>query len=154
MSQHSSCWLARHQFFIKYCIAEKETFKGEEKIEFAVSTQAVMISAFYKVINWLYKRKKQVVLQMSTNWVLSSVLLLSFLKHLEFSPPWGTARMERRMNWLHDKVCIICAFTSSTLTNTSVGSPHVAKWIRTGHNSVLLQFNTYHAFYLVKGKKG
>lgn len=87
MSQHSSCWLARHQFFIKYCIAEKETFKGEEKIEFAVSTQALMISAFYKVINWLYKRKKQVVLQKSTGWVLSTVLLFSFLKHLNFPLP-------------------------------------------------------------------
>lgn len=57
MSQHSSCWLERHQFFIKYCRTERETFKGEGKIEFAVSARALMIMASHKVISGLGDRK-------------------------------------------------------------------------------------------------
>lgn len=109
MSQHSSCWLARHQFFIKYCITEKETFKGEKKIEFAVSAQAPMISAFYKVINWLYEGKKQVVLHRALQ-IKFSLLFYYFpsLSTLIFPLPWGTAYMARRMSWLHDKVILLC----------------------------------------------
>ena len=104
MSQHSSCWLAKHQFFIKYCITEKETFKGEEKIEFSVLAQALMILAFYKVINWLYEGK-QVVLHRALQ-IEFSLLLYIFpsLSTLIFPPPWSTAYMARRASWLHDKV--------------------------------------------------
>lgn len=59
LPQHSSCWLERHQFFIKYRITEGETFKGEGKIEFAVSARALMIMAFHKVISGLGDWKRQ-----------------------------------------------------------------------------------------------
>lgn len=90
MSQHSSCWLPRHQFFIKYCITEKETFKGEKKIEFTVSAQALMISAFYRVINWLCEGKKQVVLHQAVQIQLLLLFIYLFFfvpfpKHLDFS---------------------------------------------------------------------
>lgn len=54
---------SKTSIFHKILYNWKETFRGEKKkIEFAVSAQALMISAFYKVINWLYEGKKQVVL--------------------------------------------------------------------------------------------
>jgi len=58
-----------------------------------------------------------------------------------------------RMNWLYARQSLYhCAFTSAS-TNASFGSLHVATWIRTGHNSILLNLNTTMHFMLAKGKK-
>lgn len=150
MSQHSSCWLARHQFFIKYCITEKEAFK-REKIEFSVSAQALMISAFYKVINWLYGGKKQVALHRAIQIEFSLLFyFLFFLNHLDFFSSLRYCIRRKKNELAAQQSLYYCAFTS---TNTRVGSPHMAKWIRTGHSSILLKLPMMN-FTLAKKKKG
>ena len=149
MSQHSSCWLARHQFFIKYCVTEKETFKGEEKIEFAVSTQALMILAFYKVINWLCEGKKQVVLHTALQIEFSLLFYLFiffFLKHLDFP------HSLRHCTYGKKNDLAIC-MTKSIPLCLPFCLNKCQFWQPTGHNSILWNLNTTMHFMVAKGKK-
>lgn len=155
MSQHSSCWLARHQFFIKYCITEKETFKGEEKLNLLFQLR---LWWFWHFIRWLTDCMKEEASGTSFTelYRLSSLLFIylffSSLSTLISPTPWGTAHIAR-MSWLYAWQSLYhCAFASAS-TNASFGSLHVATWIRTGHNSILLNLNTTMHFMVAKGKK-
>jgi hypothetical protein len=103
MSQHSSCWLARHQFFIKYCITEKEAFKGEKKLNLLFQLR---LWWFLHFIRWL----TDCVMGGSTRYFAKlyrlSTFFFPFLKHLDF---WSSQRhcLRARRNWLHDKVYAI-----------------------------------------------
>lgn len=79
-------------------------------------------------------------------------LFFSSLSTLISPTPWGTAHIAR-MSWLYAWQSLYhCAFASAS-TNASFGSLHVATWIRTGHNSILLNLNTTMHFMVAKGKK-
>lgn len=110
-----------------------------------------MISAFYKVINWLYEGKKQVVLHKTLQIDFSYPFFFPYLGTLIF--PLQEALHSWRGEWVGfvTKPIYYCAFTSAS-TNASIGSPHVATWIRIGYNSILLILNAYDAFYVGKRK--
>lgn len=152
MSQHSSCWLARHQFFIKYCITEKETFKREKKLN---SLFQLRLWWFWHFVRWLTDcmgGKKQVVLHRAIQIEFSLLFyIFFFLNHLDFFPSLRHCICHKKNELASRQSLCYCAFTSAS-TNTSAGSPHEAKWIRTGHSSILLKVPTM-PFTLTKGKK-
>lgn len=107
MSQHSSCWLARHQFFIKYCITEKETFKRQKKLN---SLFQLRLWWFRHFIRWLTD-----CMEGRSKWYFTELYRLNslfcfiffFLNHLDF---FSSLR-----NCLHGKKNDLAAWQKSIL---------------------------------------
>lgn len=142
MSQHSSCWLARHQFFIKYCITEKETFKREKKLN---SLFQLRLWWFRHFIRWLTDCMEE-----RSKWYFTELYRLSslfyfifFLNHLDFFSSLRHCIRHKKNELAARQSLCYCVFTSAS-TNTSVGSLHVAKWIRIGHSCILLKLLMMH----------
>lgn len=94
-----------------------------------------------------------------SKWYFTKLYRLTSLIHF-FFPYLGTLifpLQEALHSWRGEWVGFVTkpiyyyAFTSAS-TNASIGSPHVATWIRIGYNSILLILNAYDAFYVGKRK--